>query len=176
MVPDRGDMVQLAYVVEDMDAALNYWTDTMGAGPFYRMTVEVPDGMFRGTRCDTRYEAAFGYHGDMNIELLAQANGAPSVYREMLDTTGPGFHHFMIKTDDYDEKIARYADAGSHIAFEAQLPGSGRWAYLDARSQIGSYIEIYEMQPHIADMWDKMKTAHQNWDGSNPVRTMDDLV
>ncbi|WP_336951350.1 VOC family protein [Sphingobium aromaticivastans] len=89
-VPDE-QLVQLAYVVEDMHAALAHWTHAVGAGPFFRMTVEVPDGLYRGTRGPIVYEAAFGNHGWMNIELIAQSSPTPSVYREKLDSTGPGF-------------------------------------------------------------------------------------
>lgn len=139
------------------------------------MTVEVPDGVYRGQRSSIAYEAAFGYHGPMNIELIAQSSRAPSVYRETLDRTGPGFHHFMIRTDDYDRALERYSKMGIAAAFEAELPGSGRWSYLDARAQIGSFIELYDMQPAVAQMWSLMEEAHRTWDGKNPVRSITDL-
>ncbi|WP_336951352.1 hypothetical protein [Sphingobium aromaticivastans] len=82
----------------------------------------------------------------------------------------------MIRTGDYEATLARFARSGIEAAYKAELPGSGRWAYLDARAQISSYIEVYDMQPSIAQMWSLMEAAHRNWDGERPVRNMADLA
>lgn len=167
-------IVQIAYVVEDIDAAVAHWA-AAGAGPFFTSAVAVPDGLYRGRRSPLRYEASFGFHDAMNIELIRQTDTAPSVYREMLDERGPGFHHFMVRTTDYHATLARYAGAGIAPAYEAELPGSGPWAYLDARRQLGCYVEIYEMQETVADMWRRMAAAHREWDGTRPNRRHDEL-
>ena len=40
-----GTIMQISYVPEDYDAALDYWTSKMGAGPFFHTEkVEVEDG------------------------------------------------------------------------------------------------------------------------------------
>jgi hypothetical protein len=35
--PIFGPVIQHAFAVRDMDAALTYWTEVMGVGPFYRV-------------------------------------------------------------------------------------------------------------------------------------------
>lgn len=175
-IAEAGEaIVQMAYVVEDLDNSVAHWA-RLGAGPFYCTQVVVPDGDYRGNRGPLDYDAAFGFLGGMNIELIAQQSQTPSVYRDVLDTRGPGFHHFMVQTANYAATLERYARGGMLAAYEAELPGSGPWAYVDARPQLGCFIEVYAMQDSVAEMWSRMADAHLNWDRSTkPRRTYDEL-
>src|ERR1017187_10835560 len=38
-----GEMRQIAFVVRDLEKALDYWTRTLGVGPFFVMRDVVPD-------------------------------------------------------------------------------------------------------------------------------------
>lgn len=167
-------IVQMAYVAHDLEAAALHWS-SLGAGPFFHSEVFVPDGLYRGVRGPLRYRAAFGYLSGMNIEIISPADDAPSVYREVLDTHGPGFHHYMLRTEDYKATLAHFAAQGICAAYEAELPGSGPWAYLDARSHIGSFVEVYEMTLPIAAAWRAMLIAHEAWQGDKPLRSYDEL-
>jgi len=73
-----GPIYQLAYVPDDFDRALAFWTGTMGAGPFLvRDRVELVDTRYRGARSDVRFGLALCYWGDVNIELIRQENERP---------------------------------------------------------------------------------------------------
>ena len=44
-----GEMRQIAFVVRDLEKALDYWTRTLGVGPFFVMRDVVPDNYrYRG--------------------------------------------------------------------------------------------------------------------------------
>ena len=44
-----GEMRQIAFVVRDLEAALRYWTETVGVGPFFMLRDLVPDNwLYRG--------------------------------------------------------------------------------------------------------------------------------
>lgn len=172
--PFGEEIVQLAYVVDDIAAAAQAWA-VVGAGPFFTQEVMVPDGRYHGKPGPLRYEAAFAFHGGMNIELIQQDDPTPSVYRDHLDRSGPGFHHFMIRTGDYHETLRRHAAIGIVPHFEAALEGSGPWAYVDARPQLGCFIEIYEMADSVQHMWDSMRAVHETWNGERPLRQSAEL-
>ena len=38
LIAQLGTVMQLAFVPKDFDAALRHWTETMGVGPFFRMS------------------------------------------------------------------------------------------------------------------------------------------
>ena len=48
-----GDIMQLAYVPSDFDAALKHWTEVIGAGPFFLLpNMSLPGGRYRGEASD----------------------------------------------------------------------------------------------------------------------------
>lgn len=102
-----GPVFQIAYVVEDMEAAIAHWTRTMGVGPFSRFPLPLAADSIevRGRRVpvdeDLLAAVALSYSGDTMIELI-QPGAAPSTYREFLDAGRRGVHHVGAFADDYD--------------------------------------------------------------------------
>ena len=66
-------------MVEDMDRALKYWIDFLGAGPFYMF--EHSQWMIRNIEEDSQVDVslAVGNSGDVQIELIYCENDAASV-------------------------------------------------------------------------------------------------
>ena len=48
----------------------------------------------------------FGFAGHMLYELIQPADDLPSVFREVVEQRGYGFHHFGYATPAYDEAVA----------------------------------------------------------------------
>jgi hypothetical protein len=66
-----GDIMQLAFVPEDFDAAVAHWTQTMGVGPFFIIEGIHLDGMkYRGQPTEAVFDLALAYWGDLQIELI----------------------------------------------------------------------------------------------------------
>ena len=54
-----GDIMQLAFVPSDFDAAVRHWTEVMGAGPFFLLpNVSLPGGRYRGVRTPNTFHPA----------------------------------------------------------------------------------------------------------------------
>ena len=51
-----------------------------------------------------------GFAGRMQIELLQPLDEEPSVYKELLDRSGPGFHHLGVASEDIDADVASIED------------------------------------------------------------------
>jgi len=173
----KGTVLELCQVVRDIDAALEHWTKTVGAGPFFVFDVPVlPGQKYRGAPTEVSMRVAFGFSGGLLIELLQQTNDAPSVFTEMLDARGDGYHHIMLRVP-YDEGVARLSGQGHEIAFSGQMPGGERFCLFDTRSADGSYIELMEISPAMEESLRRMHAAHLQWDGkTEPVRGMDTLA
>ena len=59
-----GTIMQISYVPDDYDAALDYWTTKMGAGPFFHTEkVELENVKYRGEPSDIQFSMAIGYWG-----------------------------------------------------------------------------------------------------------------
>ena len=47
LIARLGTVMQLAFVPEDVEGALRYWTETMGVGPFFKLSNIVVDAADR---------------------------------------------------------------------------------------------------------------------------------
>lgn len=170
--PDES-IIELCHVVNDMDAAIRYWTTVTGAGPFFVGEMELTENQFyRGKPCEQSIQVAFGFSGGLIVELVKPIRDIPSVFREVLDTTGPGYHHVMLRVD-YDAGFRRLSAAGYEVALHGTLPSGERCTLFDTRKDTGGFVELMDISPLIARQLDNMARAHREWDGhSQPVRSL----
>jgi hypothetical protein len=174
-------VIQMGFVTTDLERSLDYWIDVVGAGPFFYAEYAPEGQVYRGQPTVTKFRLAYGYSGDMNIEVVQQSDDAPSAYTELLQTGRPVpvgglFHHVMIDHDDYDAIYQRYLAAGAERCFDALAPGGMRYCYLDARRQMDCYVELIEHAQAFAVALAKMREARNTWDGSRPRRDFEEIV
>ncbi len=166
-----GAIMQNAYVPPDFDAALDFWTKSMGVGPFFLMEhVKLENVRYRGQPTEIDFSMAIGYWGDLQIELIRQHNDAPSIYKAWRDAGKNGLHHVCLLTEDFD--AARRACAGMSIAQEAKVPGGGEVIYVDTGGGDGTMVEILKLSPGSGGLFQMMRDAARGWDGRDPVRRL----
>lgn len=84
-----GEVMQLAFVPADFDAALAHWLK-VGAGPFFALDhVKLDEVRYRGQPAEIDFSMVLGYWGDLQIELIRQHNAAPSIYKTWRPTAAP---------------------------------------------------------------------------------------
>ncbi len=94
-----GQVMQLAFVPADIEAATAFWTGTMGVGPFFVLQhVKLDNLHYRGAPADIDFSIRIAYWGDMQIELVEQHNDAASIFRE--PAAQHGLHHVCMVVDD----------------------------------------------------------------------------
>ena len=177
MTPPRnfaalGEVVQLAYLPSDFDAALRYWTETVGAGPFFLLqNIELGDRKYRGQPTGAIFSVAIGYWGNLQIELCRPEGGGPShldgdyAVRDQL-------HHVCLFVDDIDEARRVTADAGGEVIFEGKVGDDGAVIYVDAGGGPGSLIEMVQPMTGAPELFAMMRDAASGWDGSEPLRRL----
>ena len=170
--PD-GTVMQIAYVVENIDAALEHWLGKIKAGPFFVLrSLEALDKRYRGAPTDVDLDIALGFSGNVCIELIQQNCKSPSVYRELLDSKGGGFHHWALFAESFEEDVARYQQQGHALAFSGSVAIGGRFAYMDTVAELGGMIELIEATPVVRELFANLENAALQWDGTDPVRYM----
>lgn len=168
-------VIQHGYVVRDLEASLAYWQETMRAGPFFVVDNALEGLVYRGQPTAVTWTTALTCQGNMLIEIIRQNDESPSIYREQLDTTGPGFHHFMLKVPNFDATLERFVRSGAAPAFGRMSSGEERFMYVDARAALGCFVELYDMLPGTLDLFRRIREAHEGWDGRDPIRTFSSL-
>jgi len=161
-----GAIMQVAYLVEDIDKAVARWT-AMGVGPFFvSRHLKYEAQTHRGKEISADISAAFAYTGDLQIELMQQHNDAPSSLTEFKLVHGFGLHHLGILSQDID------VDATSLV--ERGLKPISRWVsamgvetrFFEADLDGGSVIELIQSSPVVEGGFAQMKAASAAWDRS----------
>ena len=165
-----GPVMQLAFVPRDFDAAIAYWTGTMGVGPFYLLENIVLEEMrYLGQPSDCVFTIALAYWGEMQIELIRQENDSASIYK---GAEGGALHHVCLLTDDIAAATATALAAGAELLVEAKVGADGGVIYVDTGNGPGSIVEILQPASGSEGLFAMIKAAGEGWDGSDPVRKL----
>jgi hypothetical protein len=166
-----GPIRQIGYLVDDLDAALSSWV-TLGVGPWFVMRGVPVRGLYRGAPCETKLSLALANSGEMQIELIAQDDDAPSIYTEFLRSNGPGYHQLAYWTEEFDRTMAAVREAGWPVVWLGDESVGTRFAYVEPPNSPAQVIEIMELNEVTAGMGTFVRDAAAGWDGSDPIREL----
>lgn len=166
-----GQIIQMAYVVENIRAAIDWWVTEAKTGPWFLLDhFWAEDQLYRGDASQADVAIAMAFAGHMNIELIQPLDRHPSVYRDLITKRGFGFHHVGIAVDDVDAEIAAYQAKGYELAFRAAVPTGGAVAYLDNGRNDPGMVELIPSTPGMDETFTRFWRASVDWDGADPVR------
>lgn len=167
-----GPVIQLGYVVPDVQIALKHWIEVMGVGPFFLFEHMHPPGAeYRGEPTDVELTAAFSYSGEQQVELIQQHNSAASVYADFLEKQPEGgLHHIAFWTDGNEALLERLAREGHHFEV-AQRYGTDH-SYLSTQSMPGTMIQLMHATDAYVGLFERIRSACTNWDGTDAIRKL----
>jgi catechol 2,3-dioxygenase-like lactoylglutathione lyase family enzyme len=143
-----GRVFQLAFVVADLDEALEQYTATLGGEPWRLFEISSSDfgsTTYRGWPAEFTCRLALN-DASPQLELVQPVSGA-SAWDEWLRERGEGFHHFGVVVDSVDAVVERMGEAGHEPIQSGRgfgLDGDGAYAYFDMRGQSGWIVEAVE--------------------------------
>ncbi|MCW1382733.1 VOC family protein [Novosphingobium sp. KCTC 2891] len=171
-IHELGPIGQLAYLPQDFDAAVKYWTETMQVGPFYLMeNVALGEAKYKGVPTDAVFSIAIAYWGDVQIELIRPENRAPSIYTGEYAVTDQ-LHHICIFVDSIEEARAACAEASATILVEGKVGADGEVIYVDPGAGPGGVVELLQNMTGADAIFQMIKDAGKDWDGSEPLRIL----
>jgi methylmalonyl-CoA/ethylmalonyl-CoA epimerase len=120
--------------VEDLEAALTLYTESLGLPLVHRETVS-----------DQGVEAALLDIGDSHLELLSPL-GPETGVAKFLARRGPGLHHVAYRVDDVEQVLAELSRAGMRLIDERPRTGirGSRVAFVHPASAGGVLTEIVQ--------------------------------
>ena len=172
-----GEIRQVAYIVPDIEAAMDHWSRVMGVGPwFYNPKVPIRNYHYRGCSYEPHNSVALANAGALQIELLQPRNEVPSMYRDFLLAGFKGVQHVAYWTESFDADLARAQAAGLKVCMGGEVGENGRFVYFEDDSGLpGTTIELSEVAGPKGRMFRMIRDASQDWDGAQPVRPFPDL-
>lgn len=176
-----GDIRQLAYIVPDIELAMDYWSSVLGIGPwYYNPRVPIVNYRHRGQSYEPHNSVALANSGPLQIELVQTRNDVPSMYREFTQAGLKGVQHVAYWTEDFDADLARLEKQGFEVAMSGEVGEKGRFVYFDNKAHPGLHpgavIELSEVAGPKGKLFKLIRESSHNWDGKDPVRPFPDLT
>ena len=124
----------VAIVVQNIDAALNFWEQTFGLELDH--VEEVPS---------QKSKVAFLPLGESEIELV-QPTTSDSGLANFLEKRGEGMHHICIEVEDIDAALVELKSKGVRLINEIpeELPGR-KMAFIHPKAANGVLVELYQL-------------------------------
>lgn len=143
------NVVQIAILVPDLDAAMKNFWERFSVGPWSVYTYDdkfVPTQHRHGK--PTRYSSRIGLAniGDLRIELIQPLEG-DTVYRDFIEKHGYGVQHLGVLTKSMKDSLKQAENAGFSVTMDGSgfgPDGDGAYAYLDTEDLVGVTLELIE--------------------------------
>lgn len=158
--------VQIAYAVEDLETAMQWWV-ARGVGPFFvRHHIELDKSRMRGQPAAFDFSAALGQWGDVMVELICE-------HHDDDERVGPssGIHHLAFFVEDLAASQLRLIEHGWAEALYAEVANSP-FALHDATAELGHLIEVYHEDARRADLFELVRSTAFDWDGRDAIRLL----
>lgn len=138
-----GPIEQVAYVVEDMERAIEHYGALFG--PFQLSQTNMEGCTYRGQSADISLKLAVNNSSPVEVELLQPLEGE-SPLTEHLKQHGEGLHHVRFRTQEIDAKLAELNERGFETLLYKRFGPGVAFAYLETPKEFGGHvIELLEM-------------------------------
>jgi catechol 2,3-dioxygenase-like lactoylglutathione lyase family enzyme len=174
--------MQVGMVVNDLDAALRYWTEVLEVGPWVVIEESLGDRTLyhRGEQSPVEMRLALSHLGETQVELISQSNDAPSPYREFLDQGREGVHHVAFWPKDYEAAVTELVGRGFEEVMTVRTVDGGRsLSYFEGPPVLGVMVEVAPLTEARRQYYSAIEVLARTWDGDRPIRrhrTRDDFL
>lgn len=168
MILPGASIVQMAWVVDDLEAAAERLSRAMQIGPFLMIRhISLDDPHHRGRPQRTDFSLCLAQAGDVQVELVQQHDNTPSVYRDAFPDGPPGgmaFHHVAVIVPDVFAETARYNGLGFPTASSGRF-GAIDFTYVDTANAGGFMVEVLPDMPEMHAFFGQVRKSAEEWDG-----------
>jgi catechol 2,3-dioxygenase-like lactoylglutathione lyase family enzyme len=136
---------QVGLVVKDIEKSAAAYSDVFGL-PMPNLivtdTYDKAQTTYRGQPSEARAKLAFFNMGQVQIELI-EPDAETSVWKDILDEKGEGFHHLAFFVKGTDQVVTYLEGKGGVLVQQGHYTG-GMYSYVDMTPQLGLILELLE--------------------------------
>jgi hypothetical protein len=164
-----GRIRQFGFIVEDLDSAIAQWV-ALGVAPWLVVRdLPMERCQYRGTLSEPVISIGLSNSGDMQIELIQQHGGTPSIYQEFMKATGGGLNQVAYWVEDLDAVRADAMSAGWTEVWRGDEEGPTRFSYLEHPDSPVAIVELMELNDMTSAMGSAIQAAAEAWAPGQPV-------
>lgn len=172
MPPVKQAVRQIAYFVEDAELAARQHHQLFGSGPYF-LVEHIPLSVcqYRGQPGRLDHASAYGQWGELMVEFCQQNNPERSVFHDHPGGAG-AIHHVAVMVEDLQAAMKQYEQMGYEVGLYAETVSGLAYAMIDCVQRLGHFVELYESSEQLADFYALVRSAAQDWDGRQVVRSL----
>ena len=138
---------QIGFVVPDIHKAMDFFKGKLGVPEFlFIEKPELQDETYLGKPAPLRLHLAFGWCGDVQIELVQPVAGVSTYSKFLEHNRQGGMHHYAIEVPNYAEGV-KDMQARGYALVQGGRHNETRFAYFDTAGVIGALTEVVYLQP-----------------------------
>jgi 4-hydroxyphenylpyruvate dioxygenase-like putative hemolysin len=140
-----NDIVQVGVIVKDVDACVDKYRELLGLRDWHINYFDTKTGKGRkfhkdGKPIDAKLKVAWINIGNVELELI-EPQDEESHYAEFLREEGPGIHHLLFATTDYDKCAATMVENNIDVVCSGEYQHT-RFQMFDTKKDLGLICEI----------------------------------
>lgn len=169
-----GRLMQICFVVPDLERALAPFSSTFGAGPWFvtaqaaaSTSRSLPAARYRGQPAPIGADIALAYSGEMMYELACPQPHVDSVWSDRVRTHGHGLHHLGFGVTDFDATLDALRQAGRDEVFSATTSRGTRVVMVGGDGPLGVLEEYIELTSSAVAFYAGMQAQAAAWDGEH---------
>ncbi len=170
-----GKIIQTAYLVLNIDEAMEQWVRHAGVGPWMCIRNIKMDAIYQEKPCELLIHEANSFIGDMNIQLVQSLNkkDEPTPYQSYIASNQYGVHHIAFLSSDIDKDVTIAETQGLERVFELRDKFGHRYFYCRSKTMPDVWFEFVEANPFVSLYFEHGIPEAANWDGCNPIRNFE---
>jgi methylmalonyl-CoA/ethylmalonyl-CoA epimerase len=136
-------IMQIGYVVKDVEKSVAEYSSRLGIGPWDIYTFCAPDlreAIYRGKPIDHKFIIALVWNRTTQLELIQPVVGT-NIYTDFLDRRSDGLHHVKEWVVDCEKELQEYRKRGIDVIQSGKFDEDEHY-YLDTESIFGFVYEI----------------------------------
>jgi catechol 2,3-dioxygenase-like lactoylglutathione lyase family enzyme len=143
--------------VPEVNAAVRFFKEKLGVPKFLvKEDIEGQERTYLGKPGNFRHSIAFGYAGEVQIELIQSRPGASTYADFLAQNPRGGVHHLGVLVEDYTAAVADMTARGITMV-QSGRNGETRFAYFDVDHPIGTLLEVVHLAAPIRAAFEKLK-------------------
>jgi hypothetical protein len=161
-------VVHIGYSVDDIEQAVTFLAESLGAGPFFLMEdINIPSLKNADGPITWHHTAAFGQCGNINIELQQTSRSSPPTRSGTPTSAATSSTTWPTSSTTSPTSAAVWRPWGCRCSSRAR---TGRTSRPSTTRLLGHTIEIHEDFDLFKMFRRMMREAADGWDGTDPLR------